>query len=64
MLLWLWYRLTATALIGALAWKPQYAVSTALKRQQQQQTNKKKQHKKNKEKEKEEKEEIQQIVPK
>ena len=38
-LLWLWCRLVATALIGALAWKPPYAAGAAqemAKRQQQQ----------------------------
>ena len=34
-LLWLWYRLAATALIGPLAWEPPYAtgVAAALKRE-------------------------------
>ena len=32
-LLWLWYRLAAIALIQSLAWKPPYAMSVALKRQ-------------------------------
>ena len=32
-LLWLWYRLAAAALIQPLAWEPPYAVGTALKRQ-------------------------------
>ena len=32
-LLWLWYRLAATALIGPLAWEPPYAMGVALKRQ-------------------------------
>ena len=31
--LWLWCRLTATALIGALAWEPPYAAGGALIRQ-------------------------------
>ena len=31
--LWLWYRLTATALIWPLAWEPPYATGAALKRQ-------------------------------
>ena len=31
LLLWLWRRLVATALIGLLAWKPPYAVGAALK---------------------------------
>ena len=30
-LLWLWSRLEATTLIGALAWEPSYATSVALK---------------------------------
>ena len=33
MLLWLWHRLAATALIRPLAWEPPYAVGAALKRQ-------------------------------
>ena len=32
-LLWLWRRLVATALIRPLAWEPPYAMSVALKRQ-------------------------------
>ena len=32
-LLWLWHRLAAAALIRPLAWKPQYAAGMALKRQ-------------------------------
>jgi len=32
-LLWLWYRPTATAFIGPLAWEPPYATGAALKRQ-------------------------------
>ena len=31
-LLWLWYRLAAIALIGPLAWESPYAVDTALKK--------------------------------
>jgi len=31
-LLWLWYTLEATALIGPLAWEPPYATNVALKR--------------------------------
>ena len=31
-LLWLWYRLEATALIRPLAWKPPYAMCAALER--------------------------------
>ena len=33
MLLWLWRRPVATALIGPLAWEPPHAVGVALKRQ-------------------------------
>ena len=33
MLLWLWCRPAATALIRPLAWEPPYAMSMALKRQ-------------------------------
>ena len=40
-LLWLWCRLAATALIGLLAWEPPYAVGTALKRQKDQKKKKK-----------------------
>ena len=32
-LLWLWYRLAASAPIQPLAWEPPYAMGTALKRQ-------------------------------
>ena len=32
MLLWLWYRPVATALIRPLAWKPPYAVGAALEK--------------------------------
>ena len=32
-LLWLWLRQAAIALIGPLAWEPPYAAGTALKRQ-------------------------------
>ena len=32
-LLWLWYRLAATAVIRPLAWETPYAVGAALKRQ-------------------------------
>ena len=32
-LLWLWYRPAATALIGSLAWELPYAASVALKSQ-------------------------------
>ena len=39
-LLWLWHRLTATAPIGPLAWKPPYAAGVALKRQNKQTTKK------------------------
>ena len=40
-LLWLWRRTAATALIGPLAWESPCAVGTALKRQTNKQTNKK-----------------------
>ena len=33
LLLWLWYRPAAVALIRPLAWEPPYAAGTALKRQ-------------------------------
>ena len=33
-LLWLWYRLAATAPIRPLAWEPPYATGTALKEKQ------------------------------
>ena len=46
-LLWLWYRLAATALIQPLAWEPPYASCAALK------LTKRPQKKKEKEKEKE-----------
>ena len=32
MLLWLWYRLVATAPIGPLAWNPPYATGAALEK--------------------------------
>ena len=35
-LLWLWRRPAATALIGPLAWGPPYAMDVALKRQKDQ----------------------------
>jgi len=31
-LLWLWHRLVATALIGPLAWEPPYAAGEALEK--------------------------------
>ena len=31
-MLWLWFRLAATVLIGPLAWEPQYAMGVALER--------------------------------
>ena len=34
-LLWLWYRLAATAQIGLLAWEPPYATGVVLKRQKE-----------------------------
>jgi len=48
-LLWLWPRLVATALIRLLAWEPPYAVGMALKRQKDKKTKKKKERKKEKE---------------
>ena len=50
MLLWLWGRPAATALIRPLAWEPPYAAGAALKRQE-----KKKKKKKERKKEKKEK---------
>ena len=47
MLLWLWRRPAATALIRPLAWEPPYAVDAAIKRQQNK-TKTKKQLPKNK----------------
>ena len=41
-LLWLWRRLAATALIGPLAWKPPHAEGAALKRQKRKKKKKKK----------------------
>ena len=35
-LLWLWHRPAATALIGSLAWKPPYAVGAALEKAKRQ----------------------------
>ena len=35
MLLWLWCRRAATALIRPLAWEPSYATGAALKRQKE-----------------------------
>ena len=43
-LLWLWYRLVATALIRSLAWEPPHAMDAALKGQK----TKKKERKKKK----------------
>ena len=40
MVLWLWRRLAAVAMIGSLAWEPSYAAGAALKSKKQ--TNKKK----------------------
>ena len=42
MLLWLWCRLLATALIGPLAWEPPYAAHVALEKQKDQKKKKKK----------------------
>ena len=36
MLLWLWHRVAATALIRPLDWEPPYAAGVALKRQKDQ----------------------------
>ena len=36
MLLWLWCRLAATALMGPLAWEPPYAASAALEKTKRQ----------------------------
>ena len=41
-LLWLWHRPAATALIGPLAWEPPYAMDVALKRQKTKKQNKQK----------------------
>ena len=41
-LLWLWCRLAAVALIRPLAWEPPYAVGAALKRQKGKKKKKKK----------------------
>ena len=38
-LLWLWCRLVATALIQALAWEPPYATGEALKRKEKKKKN-------------------------
>ena len=35
-LLWLWWRLAATAQIGSLAWEPPYTAGAALERQKEQ----------------------------
>ena len=40
-LLWLWCRPAATALIGPVAWEPPYAAGTALKRQKDKTTTEK-----------------------
>ena len=40
-LLWLWYRLAATAPIGPLAWEPPYATGTVLKRKKKRRKKKK-----------------------
>jgi len=52
-LLWLWCRLAAAALIRPIAWEPPYAAGVALKRQK----NIKKKRKRKKERKKEKKEE-------
>ena len=41
-LLWLWHRLTATALIGPLPWKPPYATRADLEKAKRQKKKKKK----------------------
>ena len=43
-LLWLWYKLVATATTGPLAWEPPYATSVALKRQKDHSPPQKKRH--------------------
>ena len=40
-LLWLWCRLAATALIGPLVWEPPYATGVALKEKKRQKKKKK-----------------------
>ena len=47
-LLWLWYRLGATAPIGPLAWEPPYSMGAALKRQKKTKKQKQKTNKQNK----------------
>ena len=42
MLLWLWSRLAATALVRPLAWELSYAASIALKKEKKNKKNKKK----------------------
>ena len=42
MLLWLWHRLVATALIGPLAWEPPYAAGEAQDKAKRQKKKKKK----------------------
>ena len=49
-LLWLWGRLVATALIGPLAWEHPYAVGKALKRQKTKDRKKKKNKRRKREK--------------
>jgi len=44
-LLWLWCRLTATALIRPLAWEPPYAVGAALEKAKRQKKKKRKEKK-------------------
>ena len=48
LMLWLWHRLVATALIGPLAWEPRYAVSVALKRKKRPKKKKEKRKRKRK----------------
>ena len=45
-LLWLWYRLAATALIQPLAWEPPYTVGAALMNQKKKKERKKEREKK------------------
>ena len=49
-LLWLWYRLAATAPIGPLAWEPPYAAGEALEKRQKDKKQKQKQKQTNKQK--------------
>ena len=53
-MLWLWCRLTATALIRPLAWEPPYAAGAALENTKIQKKKKKKKKKKERKKRREE----------